>query len=271
VFEGKILRTHFNATFLFSFCSRNKFYSSPKMVRSCIFSTMVQYIQFLLWCLLPCNGTYNSPHTSHSRLPRSLSGPCLIPEGKRSHTRSWSAHCVCQCRQLHQIQSNTRPGIKNALLCSLACRCGPGMSSCKGIVMPISSFCPYLEHTLPRLQYQKKYHSLLNALRKGHAGSSQHDVDPLDIFPGTRALLREREEDAVPLSAEDAIDYLLEAAIERFGYSARDVFNGVFDYQATTLHHQEAFAIKYADLQAAVSALPKSDPHSLTRLSRPFS
>ena len=60
--------------------------------------------------------------------------------------------------------------------------------------------------------------------------------------------------DIVPSSPNDALDYLLDAAIDRFGYSARDVFGAVFDYQAMTQLHQVTFFTQ-KQLQDAVIAL----------------
>ena len=122
------------------------------------------------------------------------------------------------------------------------------------------------ERTLPRFSYQKRYQSLLNALREGYASPARNEKDPLDKFPGARAVLQEREEDGVLPSPEDALGYLLEAAIDRFGYSARDVFSAVFNYNSSTLRHQEAFRIKYTDFQAAVCALPNNQitDHSIS-------
>ena len=60
-------------------------------------------------------------------------------------------------------------------------------------------------------------------------------------------------------SPEDALSYLLEVAVDRFGHSARDVFSGVFDFDAATLCHESAFDIQYADLQAAVITLPNNN------------
>lgn len=112
--------------------------------------------------------------------------------------------------------------------------------------------------------YQENYQSLLDALREGYASPAQKERDPLDVFPGARAVLKECEEDAVLsedsvlLSPEDALHYLLEAAIDRFGYSAHDVFSAVFDYNSSTQCHQEAFRITYTDFEAAASALPNN-------------
>ena len=119
------------------------------------------------------------------------------------------------------------------------------------------------EYTLPRLQLQETYDQLLAALHEV-CGSSPILGDPLDVFPGARELLEEHhsEEDSVQPSPEDALDYLLDAAIHRFGYSARDLFGAVFDYQWMTRQHEVAFRIKYADLHAAVSALIKQESPS---------
>ena len=123
------------------------------------------------------------------------------------------------------------------------------------------------ERTLPRFSYQERYQSLLNALREGYASPAQNKGDPLDVFPGARAVLKECEEDGVLSSPEDALSYLLEAAIDRFGYSARDVFSATFDYNSSTQRHQEAFRIKYTDFQAAVSLpMNQSADHNISHL-----
>jgi hypothetical protein len=79
--------------------------------------------------------------------------------------------------------------------------------------------------------YQSKYPTLLDALRKTYP---QDETDSLEPFPGVRAFLNDLqlEEDSAP-SAEEALDYLLEAAIDHFGHSARDVFTGrlPFNYE----------------------------------------
>ena len=54
---------------------------------------------------------------------------------------------------------------------------------------------------------------------------------------------------------EDAFDYLLDVAIKRFGYAARDVFDAVFDFNWTTNRFQTAFNIKSSDLKDAVASL----------------
>ena len=136
----------------------------------------------------------------------------------------------------------------------------------QGYALPISCFCPRLSTHLPRISYQKRYQSLLKALREGYLSPAQNEKDPLHPFPGARAVLQEGEEDGVLSSPEDALGYLLEAAIERFGYSARDVFNAIFDYNSSIRRHQQAFSIKYTDFQDAVCALwiNQSADHSIS-------
>jgi hypothetical protein len=107
------------------------------------------------------------------------------------------------------------------------------------------------DHTLHRLLYQREYPTLLDALRKAYP---QDGTDPLEPFPGVRTFLNDLQEDSAP-SAEEALDHLLEAAIDRFGYSARDVFTAVFDFLSATDRHQQAFRISFAELETAVSAL----------------
>ncbi|CAA7259059.1 unnamed protein product [Cyclocybe aegerita] len=105
------------------------------------------------------------------------------------------------------------------------------------------------------LRHQEQYGSLLVALQKVYGGPSQYQRDPLRPFPGIRTLLEEFKEEGVSSSPEDALDYILEAAIDRFGYSARDVFRAVFDYDGTTEDHKTAFSTEYTVLQKAVDAL----------------
>ncbi|KAJ3495200.1 hypothetical protein NLJ89_g10666 [Agrocybe chaxingu] len=83
----------------------------------------------------------------------------------------------------------------------------------------------------------------------------QSEQDPLDVFPGFRTLLEEWKEDGVSSSPEEALNYVLEAVIDRFRYSTRDVFSAVFDYDVTAKHHQAAFKTKYDILRDIVSAL----------------
>lgn len=94
------------------------------------------------------------------------------------------------------------------------------------------------KRTLSRLKYQVEYRSLFDALCKVYSSpnSISNSSDLLDPYPGARVLLEQQysEEDSVPLLPEDALDYLLDAAIDRFGYSARDMFCAIFDYKEMT-------------------------------------
>ena len=116
------------------------------------------------------------------------------------------------------------------------------------------------------MEHQLQYHSLLGALQEVFDRPSLNlsNSDPLDVCLGVRELLEEHydEDDSVQPSPEDAIDYLLDVAIDRFGYSARDVFGAVFDYPEMTQSHKMAFNIRYADLSAAVFALSKQEGSS---------
>jgi len=110
-------------------------------------------------------------------------------------------------------------------------------------------------YTLSSFPYQPRYNLLSWALRQD---PSQCDIDPLTPFPGSRALLNEFQQDGISLSPEEALNYLLGAAIDRFGYSARDVFQAVFRYHSSVQRQQwqqAAFERRMADLEEAVSVL----------------
>ena len=129
--------------------------------------------------------------------------------------------------------------------------------ACARVRLTDHTFMSTSECTLPRLKYQAQYQSLLDALHKVYGSSPPNRSDPLDAYPGARELLEERysEEDTMRPSPEDALDYILTAAIDRFGYSARDVFSGVFNYDEMTWYHRDAFHITYTELHTAVLAL----------------
>ncbi|KAF8522168.1 hypothetical protein BU17DRAFT_45229 [Hysterangium stoloniferum] len=118
------------------------------------------------------------------------------------------------------------------------------------------------------LQYQDDYVNLLDKLRQVYPdkGSSQPRMDliiALRGFPGAGAILQERYpmtvEDPISPSSEDALDTLLDAAIERFGYAARDVFHAMFDFRAITLEHEGALQISHQDLQQIIATLSRRD------------
>jgi hypothetical protein len=93
------------------------------------------------------------------------------------------------------------------------------------------------DHMLRSLLYQHEYLTLLDALRKTYP---QDETDPLEPFPAVHTFLNDLQEDSAP-SAEEALDYLLEAAIDHFGHSTRDMFTAVFNFLSTTDRHQQAF------------------------------
>ena len=82
-----------------------------------------------------------------------------------------------------------------------------------------------------RLKSQRQYQNLLNALRQVYGQDpASNSYSPLEAYVGVPDLLKEHygEEGTASPSPEDALNYLLDASIERFGYSARDVFGGIF-------------------------------------------
>ena len=103
----------------------------------------------------------------------------------------------------------------------------------------------------------------MNNLRKVYENSSSNLGDSPESFPGLVGvvkLLKEHydEEDTTKRpSPEDALNYLLDAAIGRFGYSARDVFNAVFNFSLETLRHEEAFGLSYAGLKNLIAKLTR--------------
>jgi hypothetical protein len=134
------------------------------------------------------------------------------------------------------------------------------------------------------LKCQKKYESLRVGLRRFF--SPDQGQDPLAQFRSVGRLLEEREvekaaEDAlltelddeeegkeehkqemmeteaekVEKKVEDALGYLLDVAIERFGYAARDVFKAVFNFNSTTEHARDAFNTTFKDLNDAALSL----------------
>ncbi|KIM35042.1 hypothetical protein M413DRAFT_449923 [Hebeloma cylindrosporum] len=125
------------------------------------------------------------------------------------------------------------------------------------------------EELIQGLPYQRKYPALLDAFCKVYASTSLDRWDLLEAFPGVRALLEKcQDADLLPPTPEDAINYLLDVAIYRFGYSAGDVFSALFDFEAATRHHERAFDIQLSDLQAAAVALPNMYQSADSSISR---
>ena len=74
------------------------------------------------------------------------------------------------------------------------------------------------------------------ALKLSYEGSSKERL--LCQFPGTSELLEEQFQDKLPHSSpQDAVEYLLDAAIEHFGYAPGDVYEGIFQFQQHTSDH----------------------------------
>ena len=133
------------------------------------------------------------------------------------------------------------------------------------------------------MKHQEDYENLRVALRNFFSWD-QGEGDPLVAFSSVRALLKEREEreaeDALlkkrddeeegkeehkqkmmetgakeEENVEESLDYLLDVAIERFGYSARFVFRAIFDFDSTTELFQDAFNISFQQLKDTVTSL----------------
>ena len=88
------------------------------------------------------------------------------------------------------------------------------------------------------MQCQCDYNDLIDALHKVYGPSPANPSDALNhliAYPGLHALLAERycKDDESP-SPKDVLDYILDTVINHFGYSARDVFNAVFNFSAMT-------------------------------------
>jgi len=123
------------------------------------------------------------------------------------------------------------------------------------------------------LKHEKKYEVLRVALRNFFHDHGQGNS--LAGFSSVRALLFERKERDALLDdeeegkegpkqqmmetnkekAEEALDYLLDVAIKRFGYAARVVFRAVFDFDETTQEFRDAFSISFQQLKDTVASL----------------
>jgi hypothetical protein len=89
------------------------------------------------------------------------------------------------------------------------------------------------------------YPNLLRALRRDHL-NPRSAQDPLEFYTGVRELL---------VSPDEALNCLLENANYRFGYSARDVFQVIFDPIEVTQLHELAFSVSYTALKVVVCAV----------------
>ena len=128
------------------------------------------------------------------------------------------------------------------------------------------------------MKYQRRYKSLHVALRNFFS-RNQDRGDPLPGFDGLRALLKEREERQAEDAKlddeeewnedheqkigakedemiEEALGYLLDKAIERFGYAARAVYKAIFDFDSATKSSRRAFnTISFHQLKDTVICL----------------
>ncbi|KAF8513262.1 hypothetical protein BU17DRAFT_68876 [Hysterangium stoloniferum] len=114
------------------------------------------------------------------------------------------------------------------------------------------------------LQYQDFYVNFLDLLRQIYPDkdSSQPRMDPIIAlagFPGAGRILQERYpmtiEGPMSPSPEDALNALLDAAIEHFGYAARDVFHGIYHFDTMTEDLKPALQISHLVLQEIIAVL----------------
>ena len=154
-------------------------------------------------------------------------------------------------------------------LWSVASRCGPAKSLLMGRSLRLFNSFDLRPYTIPRLQFQNFYHPLLDVLHDVYS-DTEHLKDPiavLKVFADAGAILQEcyptikgeDGEDTLTPSPEDALYSLLDAAIERFGYAARDVFQAMAGFNIWTHLHETAFTMSYEDLQRAIVALASSN------------
>ncbi|KAF8905188.1 hypothetical protein CPB84DRAFT_1844998 [Gymnopilus junonius] len=80
----------------------------------------------------------------------------------------------------------------------------------------------------------------VEALCKVYPSTSEYRIHPLVRYLGARELLKDLKKKKVAPSAKEAIDYLLEEAINHVGFAAHDVFSAVFNFQTTTIDHKAA-------------------------------
>ncbi|KDR66585.1 hypothetical protein GALMADRAFT_80659 [Galerina marginata CBS 339.88] len=107
------------------------------------------------------------------------------------------------------------------------------------------------------LSYQNEYHYLLDELCKAYPNPPSNLGGPLVGFTGARELLKASEFETGSISSpSEAVACLLEASITRFGFSARDVFQGVFNHARLTQRHRNSCLMQFSRLEDAVRTLP---------------
>jgi len=201
-------------------------------------------------------------------------GHCSTSKRGVNQQGCWSLLSVSQSKRLLQIQVGIGYGQGRCLLWLLTlslCPCGAAKSWCEGrLLLAALFFCQCLT-AQSRLRYQKRYQDLLDALAEAYPGGSspprRSPQDALQCFPGIYELFAQYHFD--PTSAnldlpvgspsENALAWLLNMAIEHFGFVARDVFAAVFDFQAVELLHEDAFKVGFNNLADSVVDLVAGD------------
>ncbi|KAF8510663.1 hypothetical protein BU17DRAFT_97876 [Hysterangium stoloniferum] len=92
--------------------------------------------------------------------------------------------------------------------------------------------------------------------------SSQYRMEPiiaLNGFPGTGRIVQEGYamtiEDPISPCPEDALNALLDAAIEHFGYAARDVFHAIYFFDSMSEDDKQAFQISHQALEETIAVV----------------
>ena len=197
-------------------------------------------------------------------------GHCSTSKRGVNQQGCWSLLSVSQSKRLLQIQVGIGYGQGRCLLWLLTlslCPCGAAKSWCEGrLLLAALFFCQCLT-AQSRLRYQKHYQDLLDALAEAYPGASsppRSPQDALQCFPGIYELFAQYHFDPttsasfdlpVGSPSENALAWLLNMAIEHFGFVARDVFAAVFDFQTVELLHDDAFRVGSSNLEAIVTTL----------------
>ncbi|KAF8896861.1 hypothetical protein CPB84DRAFT_1748153 [Gymnopilus junonius] len=105
------------------------------------------------------------------------------------------------------------------------------------------------------LKHQKKFSSFIRALQATF--DEPRIPHPLYGHPGIPAIIEEAREDGVISSWEGALEHLLDVITAQLGFAARDVFEGMFEYQHTIEGHNYACRTTYEELTAIINSLAR--------------
>ena len=138
----------------------------------------------------------------------------------------------------------------------------------------LEKYLPLPDAPTPSTTDDKAIDAALEVLREGeNVIEAEKNVNPDDMGNDPTAPATDRDEDMVdeagqplaPVSTMDnALEILVDNAIEEFGFAPRDMYDGVFKLHNTRLQHANAVeTLDYTELQAAqfslrdIDSLPK--------------